>query len=55
MMHEDTGTKGSFDPRRTNPPMEGGKRVMAEVNEQAVPIRSLRPTTSCHPLDRGSP
>ena len=33
MMHEDAGTKCSYDPRRTSPPMEDGKPVMAEVSE----------------------
>lgn len=31
MMHEDAGTKGSFDPKEDKPTMEGGKPVMAEV------------------------
>ena len=31
MMHEDAGTKGTFDPKEDKPTMEGGKPVMAEV------------------------
>ena len=31
MMHEDAGTKGTFDPKEDKPVMEGGKPVMAEV------------------------
>jgi hypothetical protein len=31
MMHEDGGTKGTFDPKEDKPTMEGGKPVMAEV------------------------
>jgi hypothetical protein len=31
MMHKDTGTKGTFDPKEDKPTMEGGKPVMAEV------------------------
>jgi hypothetical protein len=31
MMHEDAGTKGSFDPKQDKPTMQGGKPVMIEV------------------------
>jgi hypothetical protein len=31
MMHDDAGTKGTFDPKEDRPTMEGGKPVMAEV------------------------
>ena len=31
MMHEDSGTKGTFDPKDDKPTMVGGKPVMAEV------------------------
>jgi hypothetical protein len=31
MMHEDGGTKGTFDPKEDKPTMEGGKPVMVEV------------------------
>jgi hypothetical protein len=31
MMHEDSGTKGTFDPKDDKPTMVGGKPVVAEI------------------------
>jgi hypothetical protein len=31
MMHEDGGTKGTFDPKEDKPIIDSGKPIMAEV------------------------